>query len=90
MCDLCVSYVEKEAEIQRIVLDKASWILQKQREFRENAPEIIKPTFKVISCLALKEEREEKATIHTGFSLSQRLTARLIVHRPLSLIVQYI
>jgi predicted metal-dependent hydrolase len=38
-------------EIQRIVLDKASWILQKQREFRDNIPAIIKPTFKENSTL---------------------------------------
>jgi predicted metal-dependent hydrolase len=38
-------------EIQRIILDKASWILQKQREFRENTPQLIKPTFKENSTL---------------------------------------
>src|SRR5918996_3473625 len=38
-------------EIQRIVLDKASWILQKQREFRDNIPAIMKPTFKENSTL---------------------------------------
>jgi predicted metal-dependent hydrolase len=38
-------------EIQRIVLDKASWILQKQREFKENIPQLIKPTFKENSTL---------------------------------------
>jgi predicted metal-dependent hydrolase len=38
-------------EIQRIVLDKAGWILQKQKEFRESIPEIIKPTFKEDSTL---------------------------------------
>jgi predicted metal-dependent hydrolase len=38
-------------EIQRIVLDKASWILQKQREFKENIPQLIKPTFKQNSTL---------------------------------------
>ncbi|HKG30204.1 MAG TPA: SprT family zinc-dependent metalloprotease [Nitrososphaeraceae archaeon] len=38
-------------EIQRIVLDKASWILQKQREFRKNTPQLIKPTFKENSTL---------------------------------------
>jgi len=38
-------------EIQRIVLDKASWILQKQREFRKSTPQLIKPTFKENSTL---------------------------------------
>jgi predicted metal-dependent hydrolase len=38
-------------EIQRIVLDKASWILQKQREFKENKPQLTKPTFKQNSTL---------------------------------------
>jgi predicted metal-dependent hydrolase len=38
-------------EIQRIVLEKASWILQKQREFRKNTPQLIKPTFKENSTL---------------------------------------
>jgi predicted metal-dependent hydrolase len=38
-------------EIQRIVLDKASWILKKQREFRKSTPQVIKPTFKENSTL---------------------------------------
>src|SRR5215212_9952328 len=38
-------------EIQRIILDKASWILQKQREFRTNTPQLVKPTFKQNSTL---------------------------------------
>src|SRR5215217_7781288 len=38
-------------EIQRMVLDKASWILQKQREFRKSTPQLIKPTFKQNSTL---------------------------------------
>jgi len=38
-------------EIQRIVLDKASWILQKQREFRKNTLQLVKPTFKENSTL---------------------------------------
>jgi predicted metal-dependent hydrolase len=38
-------------EIQRIVLDKATWILQKEREFRESIPDLIKPTFKENSTL---------------------------------------
>ena len=32
-------------EIQRIVLDKAVWILKKQKEYRETIPEITKPSF---------------------------------------------
>jgi predicted metal-dependent hydrolase len=38
-------------EIQRIVLDKASWILQKQKEFRKSTPQLIKPTYKENSTL---------------------------------------
>jgi predicted metal-dependent hydrolase len=38
-------------EIQRIVLDKAGWILKKQREFRKSTPQLIKPTFKENSTL---------------------------------------
>src|SRR5215216_2485864 len=38
-------------EIQRIVLDKASWILQKQREFKKSTTQLIKPTFKENSTL---------------------------------------
>ena len=33
-------------EIQRIVLDKAGWILKKQKEYRETIPEITRPSFK--------------------------------------------
>src|SRR5688500_9467381 len=44
--------IEKnKLEIQRIVLDKASWILQKQREFRTYTPQLVKPTFKQNSTL---------------------------------------
>lgn len=42
---------KNKREIQRIVLDKASWILQKQREFRKSTPQLIKPTFKQNSTL---------------------------------------
>ena len=35
---------KNKQEIQRIVLDKASWILQKQREFRKSTPQLTKPT----------------------------------------------
>ena len=33
-------------EIQKIVLEKARWILKKQKEYRETIPEITKPSFK--------------------------------------------
>jgi predicted metal-dependent hydrolase len=32
-------------EIQKLVLDKAGWILKKQKEYRETAPEVRKPSF---------------------------------------------
>ena len=32
-------------DIQKIVLDKARWILKKQKEYRETIPEITKPSF---------------------------------------------
>ena len=35
-----------DLEIQRLVLDKASWILKKQKEYRETIPQITKPFFK--------------------------------------------
>ena len=37
---------KNKAEIQRLVLDKAGWILKKQREYKEAITEIIKPSFK--------------------------------------------
>ena len=39
-------------EIKRIALDKANWILKKQKENRESKPQIIKPTFKQDSTLS--------------------------------------
>ena len=33
-------------DIQKIVLDKARWILKKQKEYRETKPEITKPSFR--------------------------------------------
>ena len=39
-------YNKDKTEIQRLVLDKASWILKKQKEHREIKPELIKPSFK--------------------------------------------
>jgi predicted metal-dependent hydrolase len=33
-------------EIQRLVLDKASWILKKQKEYKETIPEVAKPSFR--------------------------------------------
>ena len=35
-----------DREIQRLVLDKASWILKKQKEYRETIPEVTRPSFK--------------------------------------------
>src|SRR5215204_1893193 len=42
---------KKKHEIQKIVLDKASWILRKQREFRKSRPGLVKPTFEENSTL---------------------------------------
>src|SRR5215208_3187858 len=39
-------YNKDKAEIRRLILDKASWILKKQKERRETKPELIKPSFK--------------------------------------------
>jgi predicted metal-dependent hydrolase len=39
------------SEIQKILLDKASWILKKQKEYKEAVPELIKPTFEEDSTL---------------------------------------
>src|SRR5215207_6883417 len=39
-------YDKDKTEIQKLVLDKASWILRKQKEYRETTPEITKPSFK--------------------------------------------
>jgi predicted metal-dependent hydrolase len=41
-----VPFNKDKTEIQKIVLDKASWILRKQKEYREITPEIRKPSFK--------------------------------------------
>ena len=41
-----VPYDKDKTEIQRLVLDKASWILRKQREYRETTPQLTKPSFK--------------------------------------------
>jgi predicted metal-dependent hydrolase len=35
-----------KSEIQRLVLDKAGWILRKQREYKEIIPQVTKPSFK--------------------------------------------
>jgi len=37
---------KNKSEIQRLVLEKASWILKKQREYRDMTPQVIKPSFK--------------------------------------------
>jgi predicted metal-dependent hydrolase len=34
------------SEIQNIISDKASWILKKQREYKQSTPHIVKPIFK--------------------------------------------
>jgi hypothetical protein len=39
------------SEIRRIVSDKASWIIKKQKEYKEAIPQIIKPTFEEGSTL---------------------------------------
>src|SRR5215216_1319437 len=39
-------YNKDRTEIQKLVLDKASWILKKQKEYRETTPEVTKPSFK--------------------------------------------
>jgi predicted metal-dependent hydrolase len=39
------------SEIQAILLDKARWILKKQKEYKEAIPELIKPTFEEDSIL---------------------------------------
>ncbi|MGA8105839.1 MAG: SprT family zinc-dependent metalloprotease [Nitrososphaeraceae archaeon] len=41
-----VPFDKDKTEIQKLVLDKASWILRKQKEYRETAPEVRKPSFK--------------------------------------------
>jgi predicted metal-dependent hydrolase len=39
------------SEIQRIISGKASWILKKQKEYKETIPQIIKPTYEEGSTL---------------------------------------
>ena len=39
-------YDKDKREIQKLVLDKASWILKKQKEYKETTSEITKPSFK--------------------------------------------
>jgi hypothetical protein len=41
-----VPFNKDKKEIQKLVLNKASWILRKQKEFRETTSEIRKPSFK--------------------------------------------
>jgi predicted metal-dependent hydrolase len=38
-------YGKDKLEIQRLILDKASWILKKQRKYRETIPAVTKPSF---------------------------------------------
>ena len=37
-----------KTEIQKLVLDKASWILRKQKEYRETIPKVIKSPLRKI------------------------------------------
>jgi len=37
---------KNNSEIQKLVLEKAKWILRKQKEYREIVPQIAKPSFK--------------------------------------------
>ena len=39
-------YDKDNIEIQGLVLDKAKWIIRKQKEYREIVPQITKPSFK--------------------------------------------
>ena len=39
-------YSKDKLEIQRLVLNKAKWILRKQKEYKEIVPQITKPSFK--------------------------------------------
>lgn len=39
-------YDKDKVEIQKIVLDKASWILKKQKEYKKTIPQITKPFFR--------------------------------------------
>ena len=39
-------YDKDNTEIQRLVLDKARWILRKQKEYRDMMPQVTKPLFK--------------------------------------------
>jgi predicted metal-dependent hydrolase len=41
-----VPFDKDKTEIQKLVLDKARWILKKQKEYREKTPEITKSSFK--------------------------------------------
>src|SRR5215204_902030 len=41
-----VPFNKDKTEIQKLVLDKARWILRKQKEYRETTPEVRKPSFK--------------------------------------------
>jgi len=33
------------SEIRKLVLDKASWILKKQKQYKDRVPQILKPSF---------------------------------------------
>lgn len=42
---------KNKSEIQRLVLNKASWIVKKQKEYKDTIPQITKPSFKENSTL---------------------------------------
>jgi predicted metal-dependent hydrolase len=44
-------YDKDKTEIQRLVLDKARWILEKQKEYKQAVPQLNKPTFEEGSTL---------------------------------------
>jgi predicted metal-dependent hydrolase len=70
-----------KAEIQKIVLAKASWILKKQKEYREMITEVVKPSFKDNTtlpylgrnCLVKVKENQSKNSIEI-------IDGKLLVH----------
>lgn len=70
-----------KAEIQKIVLDKANWILKKQKEYRETTPEVSRPSFEEDTTLpflgrncSLKfEKNQQKSSIRI-------LNGKFLVH----------
>jgi predicted metal-dependent hydrolase len=43
-----IPYNKDKKEIQRLVSDKARWILRKQKEYRDIMPQVTKPSLKKI------------------------------------------